>query len=244
MRILSSCLLFGVALFITAQTNGQEVRFVDLTTNEQRIALRSTPPPKQTHLSPDGSAGVGASSQSLVVGDCGLGANEPRALQTTVTWIDRLSYQEGDSIEWEVKIENSGSVPISLAASPHRSDLQPRDASEPFSYEETGIGLAIRTEDGRIDLAHVSVYGSPSGPGTMVTLEVGEWIRVRSRSRIEFSNMKTARILGGEAVARLWLHHGKITPAPGTYGTSLMNECLKSSEGAGMPMSIAQKRSE
>jgi hypothetical protein len=244
MRIFSSGLLFGVALFITAQTKGQEVRFVDLTTVEQRIALRSTPPPKQTHLGPDGSAGVAASSQSLMVGECGLGANEPRALQTTVTWLDRLSYKEGDSIEWEVKIENAGSVPISLAASPHLSDLQPRDASEPFSYDETGIGLAIRTEDGRADLAHVSVYGSHSEPGTMVTLEVGEWIRVRSRSRIEFSNMKTARTLSGEAVARFWLHHGKITPGPGTYGTSLMNECLRSSEGAGMPLRIDQKRSE
>jgi len=220
------------------------VRFVDLTAVEQRIALRRTPPPKQTHFSPDGSAGVAASSQSLLVGECGLGANEPRALQTTVTWLDHLSYQEGDSIEWAVKIKNAGSMPISLAASPHLSDLQPRDASEPFSYDETGIGLAIRTEDGRTDLTHVSVYGSHSEPGTMVTLEVGEWIRVRSRSRIEFSNIKTARILSGEAVARFWLHHGKITPAPGTYGTSLMNECLKSSEGAGTPMRIDQKRSE
>jgi hypothetical protein len=132
-------------------------------------------------------------------------------------------------------------VPISLAASPHLSDLQPLDASEPFSYEETGIGVAIRTEEGRIDLAHVSVYGSPSELGTVVSLEVGEWIRFRSRSRIEFSNSKAARIFSGQAVARFWLHHGNITPAPGTYGTSLTNECFKSSEDAGMPVRIEPK---
>lgn len=213
MKILPPCLVFSVAFFITARANGQEVRFVDLTTVEQRIALRRTPPPKQTHLGPDRSAGVAASSQSLMVGECGLGANEPRALRTTVTWLDRLSYQEGDPIEWEVKIENAGSVPISLAASPHLSDLQPTDPSEFFSYDETGIGLAIRTEDGRTDLAHVSIYGKHSDPDTMVTLAVGDWIRVRARGKIAFANIKTPRTLSGQAVRSIlvapWKNHSR-----------------------------------
>jgi hypothetical protein len=232
MRVFLPFSIIGLACSFTRHAGAQEVKFVDLTTIEQRTAFRTTPPPPQpVHRNPDGSFGMVASARGVLIGDCGIGANEPRALRTTVTWLDRPSYTSGASIEWEVKVENVGSVPMTLAISPHLSDLQPPEASEPFSYEETGVGLSVRDEHGVIDLAHMSVYGSASQPGTLVELKVGEWVRLRSRSRLDFPNIPNAQTLQGEAIARFWLHHGKITPAPGTYGTALMNQCLKASEG-------------
>jgi hypothetical protein len=242
MRVFLSFWIISLALARYAEA--QEVKFVDLTTTEQRIALRTTPPPpQQVRRNPDGSFSTVGSASGVLIGDCGIGASEPRALRTTVTWLDRPSYAAGDSIEWEMKVENVGSVPMTLGISPHLSDLQPPDASEPFNYEETGVGLSVRDEHGVIDLAHVSVYGSDSQPGTLVELKVGEWVRLRSRSKLDFPNIRNAQTLQGEAVARFWLHHGKITPAPGTYGTDLVNQCPKASEGAGPHIVISRQKS-
>jgi hypothetical protein len=232
----------SLACYRTGFAEAQEVKFVDLTTIEPRIALRMTPPPpQQIHTNPDGSFSVTGSARGMLIGDCGVGANEPRALKTTVTWLDRRSYAEGDSIEWEVKVENVGSAPMTLGISPHLSDLQPPDASEPFSYEETGVGLSVRDEHGVIDLAHVSVYGSDSQPGTLLELKVGEWVRLRSRSKLSFPNIRNAHSLQGEAIAQFWLHHGEITPAPGTYGTGLVNRCPRASEGVGPHIVVSRK---
>lgn len=242
MREFLSFWIISFACYFTTYAEAQEVKFVDLTTIEQRIALRTTPsPPQQVHRNADGSFSVTGSARGALIGDCGVGANESRVLRTTVTWLDRPSYAVGDSIEWEVKVENVGSVPMTLAISPHLSDLQPSDASEPFSYEETGLGLSVRDEHGVIDLAHVSVYGSDSQPGTLLELKVGEWVRFRSRSKLDFPNIREVQTLQGETIARFWLHHGKITPAPGTYGTALMNQCPRVSEGEGSHVVIRRR---
>jgi len=242
MRVFLSFWIISLACHFARYAGAQEVRFVDLTTIEQRIALRTTsPPPQHFPRNPDGSFSMVGSARGVLIGDCGVGANERRALRSTVTWLDRPSYATGDSIEWELKVENVGSAPMTLAISPHLSDLQPTDASEPFSYEETGLGLSVRDEHSVVDLAHVSVYGSDSHPGTLVELKVGEWVRLRWRSKVELPNVPNSQTLQGEAIARFWLHHGKITPAPGTYGTALMNQCPKASEGVGPHIVISRK---
>jgi|HubBroStandDraft_6_1064221.scaffolds.fasta_scaffold45936_3 hypothetical protein len=142
MRVFLSFWIISLACHFARYAGAQEVRFVDLTTIEQRIALRTTsPPPQHFPRNPDGSFSMVGSARGVLIGDCGVGANERRALRSTVTWLDRPSYATGDSIEWEVKVENVGSAPMTLAISPHLSDLQPTDASEPFSYEETGLGF-------------------------------------------------------------------------------------------------------
>jgi hypothetical protein len=92
-----------------------------------------------------------------------------------------------------------------------------------------------------IDLAHVSVYGSDSLSDTLVNLKVGEWVRLRTRSKVELPNIHNVQTLQGEAIAMFWLHHGKITPAPGTYGTTLMGQCPKASEGTGPHIVISRK---
>jgi hypothetical protein len=240
MRLFLSLWIIGLVL--TSYAEAQEVKFVDLTSTEQRVALRTTPsPPEQIHRNPDGSFSATDSSSGMLIGDCGVGANEPRALRTTITWLDRPSYTAGDSIEWEVKVENVGSAPMTLGISPNLSDLQPPDASEPFTYEETGLGLSVRNEHGVIDLAHVSVYGSDSLSDTLVNLKVGEWVRLRTRSKVELPNIHNVQTLQGEAIAMFWLHHWKITPAPGTYGTTLMGQCPKASEGTGPHIVISRK---
>ena len=238
------CAVISAAFTFMGRVGAQEVKFIDLTSAEPKITIRTPPSSgQQVKRNPDGSYTIQGFSQAVVIGDCGVGANDPHALKATVTWIDRLSYAEGDFMEWEVEIMNVGTVPMTLAASPNLSNLQPLDASVPFSYEETGVTLSVRTEYGCTDLAHVSIYGSDAQPDTIVVLKVGEWARLRARSKVELPRIGTDQTLHGEAVARFWLRHGEVTPAPGTYGTRLMNQCPRASDGPGPQMEIVRKKS-
>ena len=239
------CAIIGITFALFHDAAAQEVRAVDLTTVEPRITLRTTPAPvEQIHKNSDGSFTVKGSAQGLLIGDCGVGANEPRALRTTLSWLDRASYVEGEPVTWEVKIENVGTVPVKLGISPHRSDLQPQDASASFRYEETDLRLSLRSEHGSSDLTNFTLYGSDSQPGTLTELRVGEWVRLKVRSRIDFPQITVAQILRGQAVGRIGLRHAKITAAPGTYGTSLMNECPRVFEGPGTQIEIARKKAD
>ena len=141
MRVLL-CAVISAAFTFMGRVGAQEVKFIDLTSAEPKITIRTPPSSgQQVKRNPDGSYTIQGFSQAVVIGDCGVGANDPHALKATVTWIDRLSYAEGDFMEWEVEIMNVGTVPMTLAASPNLSNLQPLDASVPFSYEETGLGF-------------------------------------------------------------------------------------------------------
>jgi hypothetical protein len=91
MKIPSSCLVFAIAFLNTPRTQAQEVRFVDLTTVKQKITLRTSPVPEQPQENLKSGIGIGGFSSSVLIGDCGVGANEPRSLRTTITWLDRSS---------------------------------------------------------------------------------------------------------------------------------------------------------
>ncbi len=232
MKILATVTLFALAA-ITVEARAQEVAYVDVTNVIQRTQRRVPPPPEGTNGGFVGGA----------VGDCGIGNRDPRALRTTLTWLNALRYQAGDPIAFEAKIENVGKVPIAVAVSPHLSDLQPADAALQFAYSEIGIQVALR--NGAVSLSYVMLYGNEEHPGTLARLQPGEWIRVRAQGILDGLEQHLASFSGNEqtlemANARIWLHQSKFLPHPGGSSTNSEGVCIPTENGPDMSVSIVR----
>src|SRR5438067_3946011 len=133
--------IFPAFILFSTLVLGQEIGYLDLTTAEPRTQLRFPPAPAPTCENGDSCLGAGGG-----VGSAACGAadpRDPRALKTTLTSLDRISYVPGEQIVFEVKLENAGSVPIRIPWNPNLADLQPQNASKTFNYLEMYLALEL-----------------------------------------------------------------------------------------------------
>jgi hypothetical protein len=203
-------LLLLVAL--SAPLNGQEVRYIDLTTVQQRTELRCPPAPtvKFETDAPCLRGGSGGSS----VPDAAPDPRDPRALGIYVLRVTPTDIDPTQPFEAEFQVLNTGRLSIDLPVSPHLSDLQPGDASLAFSYFSLApVTMAPVEPYAEVrSFGLVQLYGSPVHDGTMIVLQPGEWIRVKA-------NIKLARWPTQPAAGRvrgaLWLHKNTFHPLPG-----------------------------
>jgi hypothetical protein len=160
--------------------SAQQAASIDLTQIEPRGDLRR---PAAREGDPTGHRGI-----IEHVNSCNKVPPEAPAVQTTLVWVDRDQYAVGDDIKFEVRILNTGSVPLKLPFSPHLADFQPADPSRKFAYSEMVIGLELSSV-----LPHMSskssgggggviLYGNENHPGTMLTLQPGEWAQIVGKS--------------------------------------------------------------
>jgi hypothetical protein len=201
-------------LLLVAPLLAQQVRFIDLTTTTQRVTLRVPPAPPVE----DG-FGVGGASSS--VGDCGVGARDPRSL---TVYLQNVIVRDGDStrpFEIEFKVLNTGTVPLELPVSQHLADLQPSDASAAFTY--MNIALAAVPVQDRSAIGFVQLYGRPEVPDSMITLNPGEWLTVEARVEFHLNVPPAGNV---KLTARSWIQRTTVYPHPGGHSTAVMNICL------------------
>lgn len=176
-------LIAAVLPFCALPLAAQEAGYLNLLDVAPRTQLRAPapPPPVCDENGCSVSGGIGGGS----IG-CGAGSpNDPRALKTTLVFLDRLSYSAGDPVEMEIRIENVGRVAMEIPWSPHLADLQPADETARFSYSNLYIALVLRTGDDAIYVpAATELYGNPEHPGTLLSLQPGEWVRLRLRTAL------------------------------------------------------------
>jgi hypothetical protein len=105
--------------------------------------------------------------------------------KATLVGIDRLSYETGDPIVYEVLFENIGNEPITLPWSPDRARFKTSSLSDPaapLATHSASLGLEVRTRDGaRLGWLELqSLLGSSEVPDSLEILAPGEvaWIRV------------------------------------------------------------------
>ena len=102
------------------------------------------------------------------------------SLAVTLLDADRRVYNPGDTIIYEVTLENVGRVPVTLPWSPDH--VQFSGAKDPL----LGIlSLEVRDVSGRTLLGRLEpqgLYGSNAVPGTLLRLRPGERARIRVRS--------------------------------------------------------------
>ena len=179
-----------VALMVCASPLlAQEVGYLNLLGVKARTRLRAPAPPPP--VCKDGVCSAGGSIGSAGIG-CGAGAlNEPRALKTTLVSLDRFSYTPEQQAEVEIKIENAGSVDMTIPLSPHLADLQPADETLPFNYSSLSLSMDIEGLHGRrVSRPTMDLYGRPEVEGSLITLKPGEWIRVRVQTSLAVSAEK------------------------------------------------------
>ena len=183
----------------TESLRAQEVRFIDLSTVRQRTELRH--PPAQPAECDDGhciAGGVGGGS----VGDGVSDQGDPLALGVFLVSVSPTDLDPSEPFEAEFKILNTGRAPIVVPVSPHLSDLQPIDESEPFTYFSLMLVVRIQTERRVLTspgIGFAELYGSSDHDGTMLKLNPGDWIRVRARIELNASSLESVpAILRGE----------------------------------------------
>ena len=166
-------LVFGTIVPAAAQ----EVASVDLTQTTQRTTLRRPPSTAST------SGGATGTNENHACTDPSKGIG---TLRTTLVALDHPQYQFGNQPTFEVTIENVGAQPVQLPYSPHLADLQPADASRSFDFSQLSVVLWIGGKRWNANMGGmVNLYGSDDHPETMLTLHVGEWVRIIAKGKIE-----------------------------------------------------------
>jgi hypothetical protein len=221
---------FGALVVLAAAfVSAQEVAFIDLTGVTQRTEIRypPAPPPKEGHGVGGGFGGAGIA----------CGASDPkdkRALRTTLLWLDRETIRNGDLVTSELRVENAGSVPLDIPVHPHLSDLQPEDESQKFDYNEFSLVLEAGSH-GEVPLGSISLYGSLEKPETMVTLQPGEWVRVRGEIQIGLTSTPN----GNEVNVGFWWHQSTVKPGVGGYSVGSTTISIPQRKGEAKAVSFA-----
>ena len=226
--------IFPAFILFSTLALGQEIGYLDLTTAEPRTQLRFPPAPTAACKNGESCVGPGWGVGSV---SCGAAdPRDPRALKTTLTSLDQISYVPGEQIVFEVKLENVGSVSIPIPWNPNLADLQPQDASKTFNYLEMYLALEFRNENAQFSPGRVTFYGREEITGSTLLLHPGEWVRARGMIKLEPSAQMTQHIQNHPnsewfANAGFALRHDTFTPAPGGYGTHTGNDNPRSSAG-------------
>jgi hypothetical protein len=232
-------LVSAVLLCCSLPLGAQEVGYLNLVGIAPRTRLRAPapPPPVCNENGCSVSGGVGGGS----IG-CGIGSpNDPRALKTTLMFLDKLTYSAADSVEIELRIENVGTVSMEIPWSPHLADLQPADQTVPFSYTSLDITLLLRNRDEEHDVPAIArLFGNPEHRGTLLVLKPGESVRLRLQTAL---SVPVTKIKDGD----LWsanvssgLRSEKFVPHVkyGGFSTDVVNLYPRQLSGAPMALEI------
>jgi hypothetical protein len=238
-------LIFGTVL-LSGFAGAQEVAYLDLTGVNPRVELRHppAPPPKCDPNQVCTGTGVGSGVGNVGSACGGVAAAEKSALRTSLTWLDRLEYKDGDSAEIEVMVTNAGDVPIEIPWTPHLADLQPADETSKFQAFNLLIGLFLRWGDGySTSLGWIHLYGVPAQKQTMRTLLPGEWVRVRGSIRIELNHGDGFAMpkpgVDQTAAADFELQRVQYAPVAGGLGLSISNMYPRHVPGNAMTIHVS-----
>jgi hypothetical protein len=199
-RRASLIFLLAFPAFLTAQ----EVKYIDLTVAPQRTELRYPRAECQEgHVCGGGARGSGV-----------LHSGPDRALGVYLLRVFPTDIKPAEPFEVEFKVLNTGTASIQLPVSPHLSDLQPADESQSFRYLSVTLGVNGQSEkqpELPPLLAYVKLYGLPGDSATLLTLQPGEWLRVKAEVKFSTppSQAVTAQLHG-----TCWLQTNTFQPRP------------------------------
>lgn len=131
--------VIALALGTSIACVAQEVGFIDFTQIVARTELQHPAP-----RSDDASERRGGTA---AIHECGPRATEAGALRTTLIWLDRSEYAVGDHEEFEVRIQNVGSVQIEFRFRRiwRISNPQMRARNSDIPQRRWNCGSAVRT---------------------------------------------------------------------------------------------------
>jgi hypothetical protein len=152
-------LLISAMLALLASAVAQQIGYLDLTTATDAPRIRE----------PEGVGG----------GSCGGSDHTyyPEVL-VQLEWLDDTKYTLGETVKFEVKIQNVGRIPITVPWSANLADLEPKDPAISYTYRIATVSIEFGRVPGDLSI-FASFYGSPNVPATLRELQPGEWFLVR-----------------------------------------------------------------
>jgi len=166
-------------LAVSVVAGAQEVEFIDLSLVEQRTTLRH--PPSRSTCDPGETCvggGVGGS-----VADGARDRRDPHALGVSLDHVSTKNVTL-DAFDAEFRILNTGLAPIEVPIFPHLSDLQPPDETKAFNYLSLALIVELEEPEQATGwIAEVELYGATDYDCTIVTLQPGQWVRLKSKMK-------------------------------------------------------------
>jgi hypothetical protein len=170
-------------------------------------------------------------------------------VKTTLVWFEGQKIAEGDQRRFEVRILNTGSIPVRIPFSPHLADLQPADPSVKFAYSEMFVALGLSAEpisgpktsrtsnigDG------VRLYGKDDHPGTMLTLQPGEWAQIIGNEKIidpEFPPVAGSKDAVAHMNATIAIMQNETLLTSTDEATTEQYFCLNKTQGPAIPIKL------
>lgn len=144
---------------------------------------------------------------------------DPHALGVSLDYVSTKNVTL-DAFGVEFRILNTGLVPIEVPIFPNLSDLQPPDETKSFNYLSLALVVKLEGPAEGMGFGRVELYAATDHEGTIVTLQPGQWVRVKSK--MELSEWPSKPLL-----ARLkgdyWLRTNVFTPREGGGFTEVTN---------------------
>ena len=174
----------GISFFVNPAAFAQKVAEFDYTDVKPTERLRppSPPPPAQPG--------------QLVGGVCGgILSNSP--LVVSILSLDRHTYAFGDELTFALQIRAvyPTRVPVRLSL----AEIEPDDPSMSYKWRPLGITMELHSPGHRtVRVGLLQLYGSKDVPGSEIELKAGEWIELRGKTRMEWSNYPPNTLQPGE----------------------------------------------
>ncbi len=182
-QIAISC-AFTLLLVDAQSVDAQKVASYDYT--DVRPGDRVRPPIPQPKVSnPERSSG-GVPPVHAEPGVCGgILSNSP--LVVSLVSLDRDSYVFGGEMNFVLQVRALYKTKVPIRAS--LAEIEPSDPKLSYTWRSMSISLEMRTPRYRsVVVGLVSLVGSKDLPGSEIELNEGEWIEIRGRTRMEWSN--------------------------------------------------------
>jgi hypothetical protein len=190
MRAFSRLLL--IYLSIVIGPSPQEVGFLDLT---------HSVPGHRLHEPNGGSSG---SLGAAVIGDRAADDHRKDPLRITLLSFDKSAYRTGETLIYEVKIENVSTEVQVLPWDANIADVEPKKPTQPYEYQSLRISLSFANQLNHKDFSDVtSLYATSEKRESRLQLEPGKWVRVKAKVRLSFHDQLFKDIIASSSASKM-----------------------------------------
>jgi hypothetical protein len=167
-----------VSLAMLSMASAQTTPVIDLTSVVARNRVR-----EPTTASASG-GGVG--------GDAHV-AQQENSVSITILNVQIARDPPHPCVVFEVKLENVGNRSLALPVDPNLADFEPEDADTPYSFTSANFFLVLDLGHGtKAILPEVSLFGSYQVPNSLLQLQPGQSIQIRTRTPLKPTDTRNA----------------------------------------------------
>jgi hypothetical protein len=206
------CCIVWLLPFVPQFAYAQKVAsydYVDTRTSERLRPPLPPPPIKHPTRQDPSHPPPPPKPEELGRGVCGgILGNPP--LVVSILSLDRDSYAFGDDFIFVLQVRALYTTLVPVRASV--AEVEPSDPALNYKWRPMGITMELQSPNHRaVWIGLLELYGSKDAPGSEIELKAGEWIELRGKARMAWSNPPWGTLQHGEEkwVIRIPLQHAQ-----------------------------------